>query len=59
MGWYALAGDEENKLRKKDLDIKFWQPLLEDNTFIDAVESIYSLGSKSLFTVDDVIEEDL
>ena len=45
-------------IAKKDLTIEFWQSVLEDETFSDAVEDLFSLGSKSLFTQDDVIEEE-
>lgn len=39
-GWYCKAGSDK-KLRAADLDASFWEPILADKSFKDAIESKY------------------
>jgi len=50
-GWYASALEPDKKVRKRDTYKKaFWQPLLEDSSFAQAVQERYMLSSRSLVT---------
>lgn len=43
-GWYQANGDEK-MLRKKQMDKDFWEPLLTDSKFNDAIFNLYALAS--------------
>ncbi len=47
MGWYTRSGVEDDKnWRKKDTDnAGFWEPILSDSTFTDAVDAMYGLST--------------
>lgn len=62
MGWYARANveDDKNWRRKETSTPKFWNALLEDQSFIDAVNSMYRLsGGDSLLQgkIDDMLKD--
>jgi len=46
MGWYARANveDDKNWRRKETSTTKFWDPILKDTTFNEAVKSMYCFG---------------
>ena len=48
-GWYSKRGDDK-KFRASSTNTKeFWEPLLADKTFTDAIEQKYKLKAPSLF----------
>jgi len=51
MGWYTRPSIEDDKSwrRKNTSTEEFWEPLLSDKEFLDAVKNLYSLESGSLF----------
>lgn len=63
MGWYTRTSVENDKnWRRKESSCKeFWQPLLEDENFLKAVKSLYSLDSGPLFREDlsEILNEDI
>ena len=64
VGWYQKQNPEtgeilpEVKKRLKDLDGKFWIPLLEDKTFSEWVKNRYTIGSVDMMK-EDISEEDI
>ncbi|MNF01509.1 hypothetical protein D3C76_1766850 [compost metagenome] len=43
--------------KKKDLNsAEFWEPILADQSFKDAVQKMFSLTSPKTFTVDDQVD---
>jgi RecA/RadA recombinase len=44
-GWYSNTLTPDKKLRAKDLDDDFWNPILNDNSFNEFVKSRYKLGT--------------
>ena len=45
MGWYSRANveDDKNWRRKETSSDEFWEPVLNDQTFVDAVKNMYRL----------------
>lgn len=43
-GWYALPSDPENKFRKSSMDGIFWEKILNDPTFNEAIKARYQYG---------------
>lgn len=59
-GWYSRkdldgpVGDDAKKWREAQTHCaEFWEPLLANKAFCDAVEKLYSLNSNTLFTLDE------
>ena len=66
VGWYQRSNPETGEIapdvkkRLKDLDSKFWIPLLEDESFNTWVQKRYSLGAGDMqkeFSDSDIEQE--
>jgi hypothetical protein len=58
-GWFTrpgVAGDR-NWRRADTSSDAFWDPLVNDQSFKDAVQQMFSLTSPKTFTIDDGVEE--
>ena len=62
-GWYCHVDRStgelmDAKVREKDtLKAEFWKPILEETDFKDFVNKQYAIGSESIVSMDEIVEE--